>query len=191
MSNIQQLKTLVENTFPIQKFYLVRYTYVLKNEQGKVLLINSKEANFPGQIITHQWEIFSDNYFFTDLYNEDHFLMAQGVIEQRTGFEVAPEAMALIALHTFEYPVKYHEGQVARHNLDAHRIFEDQACFLNLYYYVDGLASQNFSYWSDLNDKPRWLLAEKALDLLDITYDKPVLESIVQQTYTELLKPGN
>lgn len=180
------LRQLIDQHLPNERLSMVRYVYLLENNQEEFLMVYNLEPNFPGQVITKQWMFFSDCYFYSDLYEYDHFEMAQEVIQQRTNFEIELDAFKLIALKTSELPVSYSESAINRHDIAAHRHFSHQAHFLYLYYYVQGLSQELFEYSTDEEDKILWLPANKAYEKLDISHDKVVLDQIVKCSFTVL-----
>jgi hypothetical protein len=180
------LKQLIAQHLPNKRLSMVRYVYILENNQGEFLMVYNFEPNFPSQVITNQWMCFSDCYFYLDLYEHDHFEMAQEVIEQRTNFEVGLDAFKVIALKTCELSVSYPESAINRHDIAAHRDFSHQAHFLYLYYYVQGLSPELFKYSSDEEDKVLWLPANKAYEKLDVSHDKAVLDQVINRSFTIL-----
>lgn len=190
-SNNHFLKALIESRFPNPHFFLTRYSYLLKNEREEVMLLYTKEANFPVQNITNCWEVLSEDYFFGDLYDIDHFEMALEVIESTTHLNITPSQIRLIGLNTFEHQISYWRSNLVMNAIDLDgqdKLIKENSRFLNLYYYADGFSDVSYEYWSDNEYMVQWLPIKEALALVDISNDKTMLEMVANSTYVELLK---
>jgi hypothetical protein len=181
MISNEELKNKLQQKFPKQKFNMVRYTYILQNVQGEILLINSNQEDFPGQTFFKTWEIFSDTYYYTDLFKEDNIEMAKEVINQRTGLSISTKDIYTIDLCSFKRMVNYND--IVLHAFPKNKNVTEKLTFLNIYYYIKNIDTKYFEYWSDREDEFIWIEKKSAVNKIGIAHDRQAITNILTNNF--------
>lgn len=132
--------------------HYIRYVYLLENEQNEILFIQKTQKSNETTLYLG-WQIFSETYWGCDWDDEDILDLAKGVIQQFTELSLNVSDIKLVHLDKDTNP---HE-------------------ILHIVYYVKFTDTSNFEFWYEFDKEAVWLKKDNALELLDFSIDKAII----------------
>ncbi|GAA3646460.1 hypothetical protein [Flavivirga jejuensis] len=170
--NTDKLKVLINKKYPEIHFSVVRYTYIIENQEKEILIMYSNEEYYPYQIFCNKWELFSDTSFFNDTFISNDFDdFTLEIIEESLTLDVSNSKVSLIALNQFNYSIIDIESTFEENEQPKKRTDN----YLNLYLLIPNVDANKFKSTRDLDYVTEWIKPERALEKLQIEKDKEVL----------------